>query len=647
MSSTEHDTNRRNEVLGIALFLMGSLPLVLVVLTLVREPGPEAEGVAALAQGLVAAFGAVPVMVLSGGIAGLGGWLFTGGNVEDPVQHLAGIVGCAAGLAVLLGAWEPGLGGNLGARTGGRIAEVSVALGLFVGACLVLLSGWLTWLRGEPAPRKPLEKGNDPATLSDALSEAHEDGVSALETSALVPDEATLERMEELWRQPSTPELHPAAGSPYPEDVRLTGQIPDGARPIGHDPNEPLERATPGPVESPTGTAEAEAGDADGEHLAPGAAADELDPVSLAAVLAEEDAPAKDEAVVLRPTWEEVESSTGEEPAEEPDLADSDPEEALEDADSEEEEDDELAEAEVDEEEASGEELEWDESEEDPDEESEYEEEYEEEEDLEEEDELEEGEEAAEYEGEPEEEEECESEDESEAEHAEDEEEASDDELELDESDEEDPDEESEYEEDSELEENEEVAEFEDESEEECELEDEDAELEEAVEADPEEGAAEEEILEEEIPDQEVAEEEAAVDEPHSEEEDGEPESELEEEASEDTTEVLDATPSLFPDSDASDAATLAPAGSSRKKPATTPDEGGEGSLLQRAGCLFLQEGRVAVSMLQRSFDLDFQAACDLLDDLQEEGLIGPYKGGQQRDILLTLEEWQARTPAS
>ena len=627
MSSTEHDTNRRNEVLGIALFLMGSLPLVLVVLTLIREPGPEAEGVAALAQGLVAAFGAVPVMVLSGGIAGLGGWLFTGGNVGDPVQHVAGIVGCAAGLAVLLGAWEPGLGGNLGARTGGRIAEVSVALGLFVGACLVLLSGWLTWLRGEPAPRKPLEKGNDPATLSDALSEAHEDGVSALETSALVPDEATLERMEELWRQPSTPELHPAAGSPYPEDVRLTGQIPDGARPIGHDPHEPLERATPGPVESPTGTAEAEAGDADGEHLAPGAAADELDPVSLAAVLAEEDAPVKDEAVVLRPTWEEVESSTeeepAEEPAEEPELADSDPEEALEDADSEEEEDDELAEAELDEEEASDEELEWDESEEesdeeDPDEESEYEEEYEEEEDPEEEDELEEGEEAAEYEVESEEEEECESEEESEPEYAEDEEEASD-------------------EEDSELEEDEEAAEFEGESEEE------DAELEEqseeAVEADPEEGAAEEEI-----PDQEIAEEEAAADEPHSEEADGEPESELEEEASEDTTEVLDATPSLFPDNDA---ATLAPAGSSRKKPATTLDEGGEGSLLQRAGCLFLQEGRVAVSMLQRSFDLDFQAACDLLDDLQEEGLIGPYKGGQQRDILLTLEEWQARTPAS
>ena len=101
----------------------------------------------------------------------------------------------------------------------------------------------------------------------------------------------------------------------------------------------------------------------------------------------------------------------------------------------------------------------------------------------------------------------------------------------------------------------------------------------------------------------------------------------------------LEEAPSLFPE-------TLSPAGSSRKKkPAVTPK--GEGALLHEAGCLFLSEGRVAVSMLQRTFDLDFQAACDLLDDLQEEGLIGPYKGGQQRDILLTLEEWQARTPAS
>ena len=630
MSSTEHDTNRRNEVLGIALFLMGSLPLVLVVLTLIREPGPEAEGVAALAQGLVAAFGAVPVLVLSAGIAGLGGWLFTGGNVEDPVQHVAGIVGCSAGLAVLLGAWGQGLGGNLGARTGARIADVNLALGLFVGACLVLLSAWLTWLRGAPAPRKPLEKGNDPATLSDALSEANEDGVSALETSALVPDEATLERMEELWRQPPTPELHPAAGSPYPEDVRLTGQIPAGARPSGPDPDEPLERATPGPVESQAGTAEAEAGESDGEHLVAAAEADELDPVSLAAVLADEDALGSEEAVVLRPTWEEVEPSVEEALADgaETEPEDHDPEQEVEEMDADEErgpeesgdeQEDELEED--DEATASDEEVEV---------ESDYEEESDETAEAEDSEYEEEGtDEEFEYEEEDEEEDEEAAASEEESEYEEESDEAAD--AEEPEYGEEGTDEEFEYEED-EPEEDEEATDSETESE----YEEED------------DATADAEYDEDDTDEEESEyEEEGTDEEADHEEEDGLEEGEEATDSEEEPAEALDETPSLFPEEDASDAATLAPAGSSRKKPVVAPEEGAGGSLLHRAGCLFLQEGRVAVSMLQRSFDLDFQAACDLLDDLQEEGLIGPYKGGQQRDILLTLEEWQARTPAS
>lgn len=61
------------------------------------------------------------------------------------------------------------------------------------------------------------------------------------------------------------------------------------------------------------------------------------------------------------------------------------------------------------------------------------------------------------------------------------------------------------------------------------------------------------------------------------------------------------------------------------------------------AGCLFLERERVAVSMLQRQFGLDFEESCAVLDELQESGLIGPYLGGQQRDILLTREEWLQR----
>jgi DNA segregation ATPase FtsK/SpoIIIE, S-DNA-T family len=71
-----------------------------------------------------------------------------------------------------------------------------------------------------------------------------------------------------------------------------------------------------------------------------------------------------------------------------------------------------------------------------------------------------------------------------------------------------------------------------------------------------------------------------------------------------------------------------------------------EDELVFKAGLLFLERQRVAVSMLQREFSLDFEAATRVLDRLQAAGLIGPYLGGQRRDILLTLEQWRSRAVA-
>ncbi len=68
-----------------------------------------------------------------------------------------------------------------------------------------------------------------------------------------------------------------------------------------------------------------------------------------------------------------------------------------------------------------------------------------------------------------------------------------------------------------------------------------------------------------------------------------------------------------------------------------------DGQRLLAAGRVVVQEGRVAVSLLQREFDMEFDEACAVLDELQQEGLIGPYKGGKARDILLTPEEWEGR----
>lgn len=62
-----------------------------------------------------------------------------------------------------------------------------------------------------------------------------------------------------------------------------------------------------------------------------------------------------------------------------------------------------------------------------------------------------------------------------------------------------------------------------------------------------------------------------------------------------------------------------------------------------RAGCLFLERNRVAVSLLQREFNMDFKVATAVLDQLQDVGLIGPYLGGQRRDILMSQDEWQEK----
>ncbi|MEW6073345.1 MAG: DNA translocase FtsK [Planctomycetota bacterium] len=64
--------------------------------------------------------------------------------------------------------------------------------------------------------------------------------------------------------------------------------------------------------------------------------------------------------------------------------------------------------------------------------------------------------------------------------------------------------------------------------------------------------------------------------------------------------------------------------------------------LIQAAGLLVLEENRVAVSLLERGLGVDFDRACQILDVLQERGLIGPYLGGRTREILLTREEWLA-----
>jgi hypothetical protein len=73
---------------------------------------------------------------------------------------------------------------------------------------------------------------------------------------------------------------------------------------------------------------------------------------------------------------------------------------------------------------------------------------------------------------------------------------------------------------------------------------------------------------------------------------------------------------------------------------ATRRELSGREALVRDCGLLFIDRQRVAVSMLQRQFEMDFKQATEMLDELQQLGLIGPYMGGTRRDILMDRESW-------
>ncbi len=55
--------------------------------------------------------------------------------------------------------------------------------------------------------------------------------------------------------------------------------------------------------------------------------------------------------------------------------------------------------------------------------------------------------------------------------------------------------------------------------------------------------------------------------------------------------------------------------------------------------CLEVQRG--SVSLLQRRLTIGYGRASRIVDQMAEAGIVGPYKGSQARECLLTLEDWE------
>jgi S-DNA-T family DNA segregation ATPase FtsK/SpoIIIE len=76
---------------------------------------------------------------------------------------------------------------------------------------------------------------------------------------------------------------------------------------------------------------------------------------------------------------------------------------------------------------------------------------------------------------------------------------------------------------------------------------------------------------------------------------------------------------------------------------------GSEDELFEEAKELIVSSGKASASFLQRRLSVGYARAARLIDELEEEGIVGPANGSKPREILVSKEEHQAQkdTPVS
>ena len=75
--------------------------------------------------------------------------------------------------------------------------------------------------------------------------------------------------------------------------------------------------------------------------------------------------------------------------------------------------------------------------------------------------------------------------------------------------------------------------------------------------------------------------------------------------------------------------------------PAGEDPAGEQDELFPAAVDVILELGQASVSMLQRRLKLGYARAARLVDQMEEQGIVGPFEGSKPRQILITREQWQ------
>ncbi len=73
---------------------------------------------------------------------------------------------------------------------------------------------------------------------------------------------------------------------------------------------------------------------------------------------------------------------------------------------------------------------------------------------------------------------------------------------------------------------------------------------------------------------------------------------------------------------------------------------GEKDELYDEAARIIMESNQASVSILQRRMRLGYTRAARIIDNMEQEGLVGPFEGSKPRKILVNREDWLARNTA-
>lgn len=65
--------------------------------------------------------------------------------------------------------------------------------------------------------------------------------------------------------------------------------------------------------------------------------------------------------------------------------------------------------------------------------------------------------------------------------------------------------------------------------------------------------------------------------------------------------------------------------------------------LLPEAAKLFIESGQASISLLQRRLRIGYTRAARIIDQMEEQGIVGGYEGSKARTIRMTMQQYEAR----